>query len=265
VAFETENVDRLILNGALGFDEPSLDFLRDMPVRELEIRDARFDSQGLEPLYLLSETLAKLDLAVDTSISVDLAKLPRLTALSATWRQVKASIRYAVGLERLYMESYGEPDLTPLTMLRSLAELRMKDRPRIASLHGLSAMSSVRHLGIFVARNLADLTELRTRHDLMHLELEGCRKIPNISDIEACVGLQFLNLAECGDLPTVAPIRMLTRLDSLWLYGDTKVLDGDLTPVLALPRLEDFRMMSRRGYNPSVSEIERQILERKAQ
>jgi hypothetical protein len=263
-AFECENVDRLILNTTLGFDEPSLDFLTGLPVRELDIRDSRVNSEGLEPLYSLSETLVKVDLGISARAIVDLARLPRLTNLIATWRQVRASINHAVELESLFLDSYEEPDLTPLAMLRSLSSLGMTGRPRISSLLGLSTPTSMQHLSISVASKLTDLTELRTMRNLVTLQFEGCRRISSIADIEACVGVQFLNVGECGELPTIAPIRMLTSLDSLYLYGDTKVLDGDLTPILALPRLEDFRMMNRRHYKPSVSEIEERILARNA-
>ncbi len=38
----------------------------------------------------------------------------------------------------------------------------------------------------------------------------------------------------------------------MFLYESTKILDGDLSPLLDLPDLIDVRLMNRRHYNPPV-------------
>jgi hypothetical protein len=45
----------------------------------------------------------------------------------------------------------------------------------------------------------------------------------------------------------------------IWVYGTTKVLDNDLTPLVGLPKLRELRMKSRRSYRPSVKEVQRNI------
>jgi hypothetical protein len=175
------------------------------------------------------------------------------------WTQVSGSITSASNVETLYLVGYSRPDLTPLAALRSLAELTVKDRPQLRSLRGLSELPAIHSLSIAGARSLADLAELRGRRALRVLQLEGCRRIPGISDLEGCVGLTFLNLGDCGDIPTIAPIGGMTELEDLYLFESTRVLDGDLSPVLGLPRLRDFRMRDRRGYTPSVAAIHEQL------
>ena len=51
----------------------------------------------------------------------------------------------------------------------------------------------------------------------------------------------------------------LTELEELYLYGSTKILDHDLTPIAGLPRLRILAMMNRRGYSPTVDELKRRI------
>ena len=53
----------------------------------------------------------------------------------------------------------------------------------------------------------------------------------------------------------MAPLSSLKGLETLYLYGSTKVADGDLRPIAGLPRLNDFRMMNRNNYKPSVRDI----------
>ena len=49
-AFENGGASRLVLNYALGFNEPTLDFLRGLPIRQLVILDPRLTD--LEPIKL---------------------------------------------------------------------------------------------------------------------------------------------------------------------------------------------------------------------
>jgi hypothetical protein len=66
----------------------------------------------------------------------------------------------------------------------------------------------------------------------------------------------WLNLSECGDLPSLVPLRGLTSIEVLLMFGTTKIVDGDLTPIADLRRLRELRMQSRRHYRPSVAEIQ---------
>lgn len=181
--------------------------------------------------------------------------LPCLVELGAAWAQVSSTIASAGRLSTLYLEAYRPHDLSPLTSLAALKAITLKDRPRLRSLAGLAELSSLRKLGVFLAKDLADITELRARPELEELQLQSCRKIEQIDDVAACQNLRMLNLSECGDIATLRPISGLAELEDLALFGTTKIVDGDLTPIAGLPRLKQLRMQSRRSYRPSVEEI----------
>jgi hypothetical protein len=131
----------------------------------------------------------------------------------------------------------------------------MKDRPRLTSLQGLENFPSLTTLGIHLASFLSDFSALRTARSLRELQLESCRHLTTLDDLVNLQAVEYLNLGDCREIATAAPLSHLTNLDSLYLYGTTKFLDGDLTPLTALPHLKDLRLQSRRHYSPSVTEI----------
>lgn len=247
-------VDRLVLNYALGFDEPSLAFLEGLPLRELVVLDPRLSD--LEPIYSLASTLRSLRISTNPGSTVDLGRLPGLEELAAAWPQVSATIDTATDLRVAFLRSYQPTDLTPLAAMSRLVELVMKDRPRLRSLAGLSALPELRVLGIFLAKDLSDIEDLTGRSAIEDLALESCRKLTRLDALAGCSGLRRLNLSECGDLDSLGPLRGLTNLEHLSLYGSTTIADDDLSPLATLPRLRELRMQSRRSYRPSVKEIQ---------
>ncbi|HXH77107.1 hypothetical protein [Nocardioides sp.] len=251
---ESGEADRLVLNYGHGFNEPDLEFVRGLPVRQLVILDRRLRS--LAPLSALGDTLEMLSVVTDPALTIDLASFPNLTDLSCDWHQVRATVGTAPQLQRLSVGSYDQADLEPLAELTRLRRLVMMDRPRLRSLSGVQRFTDLRELSVPLANKLHDVSALRRLANLESLDLEGCRKLSTIDDLIECVELRQLNLCECGNLASLAPLRGLTALELLHIYGSTNITDGDLTPIAALPRLKELRMMSRRHYNPKVDEIE---------
>jgi hypothetical protein len=253
-AVQGGQVDRLVLNYALGFDEPSLAFLRGLPLRELVILDPRVSD--LEPIHSLGSTLQALHVTTNPALKVDLDRLTGLRVLSAAWPQVSATIEAVRGLQVAFLRDYQPADLTPLVALPELVELTMKDRPRLRSLAGLSALQGPRLLGVYMAKDLGDIEDLTGTSAIEDLALESCRKIERIDALANSASLRRLNLSECGDIESLAPIAGLTRLEDIRLFGSTKVLDDDLSPIAGLPLLKSLRMQSRRSYRPSAEEIQ---------
>ena len=253
-AFTSGRARRLVLNHALGFDETDLDFLDGLPVRELVLIDRRVSS--LAPVHELSSTLESVRLTTDPSLVLELDRLPLLRELSADWGQVSATIGSARGLHRVSLGRYSETDLSPLAGCPELGTITMKDRPRVRSLNGVETLPRLRRLALFGAGALDDLSGLAGRGALQELELEACPRIEALDDLVGCVGLTRLNLSDDGGLASLAPLAAMARLEVLRLFGTTTILDGDLTVLTRLPRLRDLRMRSRRGYEPSVTEVQ---------
>lgn len=252
----------LVLNYALGFRERDLSFLTGLPVQRLDLLD--WTVTDLSPIHSLADHIETLHVQSDPLATIEVERLPRLRTLSASWGQVQSSIRFAPQLERLFLLSYSETDFTPLAMLSSLASLVFKDYPRVRSLDGIEDMPWLAELGVHLAKNLEDISALQHSHSpvLEILQLSSCRKVADIGAVASCPSLRFFEFSDCGEIPTVAPLADLDRLEDLYLYGTTKIVDGDLGPIARLPRLQDLRIQNRRGYSPPVKEIEDAIARR---
>ena len=247
--------DGLILNYARGFREQPIDFIQGLPIRKLNLL-ARSVSD-LTPIYSLAATLQELLVQSDPRAVIDLEELPNLNTLAASWPQIRGSVKFASHIADLSVASFSERDLEDLSSLSSLTSLSMKERPRLHSLDGVEAFPWLAHLGVYWARPLKDITALQRAASpiLQSLQLPMCKNVTDVSPVSYCPSLQFFELSEGAEIPTVAPLSSLKGLETLYLYGSTKVADGDLRPIAGLPRLNDFRMMNRNNYKPSVRDI----------
>lgn len=262
-AFEAENVDRLVLNYALGFSEPSLKFLSRLTVRQLVVLD-RTGSLLPSPIYDLSPSLQRLEFLVPGSAAeLDLARLSSLTSLSvSSWNQIKKSVRYSKGLTDLYVGGYKPTTIEPLAHLAALESLVLKDVPGVESLTGLEGLTRLRQLSVPGTRKLRDVSAIKFLIKLEELNFESCRGIAKINAVEGCHSLQSLNIANCGHVESLRPLAGLSRLRELYMWGSTVIDDGDLTPLMSLPELTQFRSMSRRTYKPSVEAVQELIASR---
>jgi hypothetical protein len=257
-AFYASDADGLIANYARGFSGHDLEFVRELPLRRLHVLARSI--RDLSPVYDLAGTLEEFRVQSAPMTPVDRAALPKLRALACTWPQVVDTIEETTTLEYLAAGEYSAMDLTPLAHLTSLRGLLLKDRPSLRSLDGVESMPWVASLGIFLAP-LEDTTALSRLKSpvLTELRLGACRRINSLNDMSSLVGLRFLDVSEGGDIDSLRPISDLKRLERLYLYDTTRIVDGDLTPLLGLPRLADLRMMNRRHYKPSMPEVKRHL------
>lgn len=246
--------DGLVLNYALGFRGRDLACVRGLPLRRLSVLARTITD--VDPIYTLGATLQSLWVQLGSSVQLDLGRLPQLRVLSGEWRQLCGSVSALAHLQQLHTLGYADDDLTPLAGNPALEVLAFRDRPALRSLRGVDDLPALRVLGVFGAHRLDDLAELAGGPTgLTDLELEGCRGISDLGPVGTRTQLRFLNASECGDVASLAPLGRLAELRRLYLYGSTKVLDGDLEPLTGLPHLEELRMQSRRHYRPPLATV----------
>jgi len=248
--------DGLMLNYALGFQEPNLDFLRNWPIKRLVILDRSISD--LSPISRTAATLTELSIETAPSATIDLGELRLLSDLAAGWRQVRQSIGCLDRLTRLFLLGFDEDDLTVFAANGGLQQIRMKDRPKIKSLKGFKDLRKLKSLEIHLASRPNDISDLRgVRNDsLQTLALETCRGITTTDELTDLKGLRSLNLSECGDLASIKPLVTLQNLEELHVHGTTKILDNDPSPLLSLPRLRTLRIQPRRSYTPSTAQVQ---------
>ncbi|MFE4194564.1 hypothetical protein ACFRJ9_01760 [Paenarthrobacter sp. NPDC056912] len=254
-----------MLNFAHGFVGPSLDFLRPWPLAELHVLLPPM--KDLSPIRRLRESLKGLQLEIFPTGegAIDIEGFLRLEELAISWTMIQEQVSSITTIEHLYLDRYSSQDLVPLAPLVSLRNLQMKGGPKLESLHGLRAFSRLVRLAVHGASLLADDSALQgspAATTLTELQLESCRKLSNIENVSLALNLEILNMGDCGDIESLSPLRRMRNLQSLSLYESTRIVDGDLSPVLDLPKLTDFRIASRRNYNPSVTDIQRLLKDR---
>lgn len=257
-AFLASGADGLVINYARGFQGHDLEFLRGLPLRRVNVL-ARTISD-LKPVESLADQLVELRLQTGHRSRIDLGLFSQLRALSCNWAQVAETIADCSSIEDLYLGEYDPEDLQPLTHLPNLRSLRMKDRPAIRRLDGFEALPKLSSLEIHLAP-LDDLHALaETRSPVLHrLALGSCRAITELGPLQGLSSLRELDISESGSIESLQPLRSLAALEQLYLYGSTRVTDGDLTPLLGLTRLVDLRMMNRRHYAPSVRAVKESL------
>lgn len=264
----TDQIDRLLadgradgldLNYAKGFKDTDLGVLQAWPLKRLAVLARTI--KDLSPVLRLADTLESLSVQTSPKALIDIAQLPSLTALAAEWSQIRSSVSEAPRLRDLMVRAYDEPDLTPLRWNTALARLRFKERPRIRHLAGVDVFQSLEHLAVYLAP-LQDLEALGVEVPaLRELQVESC-PVRDLSPLAIQRRLTFLNASDCGDLVSLRPLGELSDLSTLWLFGTTRVVDDDLSPLSELPRLRELRMRSRRSYSPSVEAIQALCAER---
>ncbi|WP_144765939.1 hypothetical protein [Curtobacterium sp. 9128] len=169
---------------------------------------------------------------------------------------MKESAVATTQLRSLYVGNYREADLRPLTGHTELRSLRLKDRPALRSLAGAEAFERLQHLEVVGASRLEDfrsLSELAV--GLESLWIESCRRLDQIDFVRRLTALVRLAIADCGRIESLHPLAGLAHLREVILWESTHVADGDLSPLLDLPQLEEFRLRSRPLYTPSVREV----------
>jgi hypothetical protein len=249
------SVSGLDLNYAKGFKDTDLEFIEAWPITRLSVL-ARTMS-NIEPIYRLP-SLGTVKLTAGSKAVLDVRRIPSLKSLSAEWGSVRESLSERPEIEDLYLGGYGEADLRSLRWNVALRRLRLKDRPRLQSLDGVEVLSSLEQLGVWSAplEGIGALREL-SGNCLSELQLESCR-IRDIKPLCSLSGLRFLNLSDNGDVPSIRNLAGLTGLEVLWLFGTTRVVDGDLSVLARLP-MRELRMKSRKGYDPTVEDLHRMI------
>src|SRR3954452_21805600 len=157
-------------------------------------------------------------------------------------------------LRGLITWEFGESDLRSIRDHASLQRLTIKDAPRLTCLSDIDDLPDLLQLRIHAAPRLEDIDDLGgVAGSLEELWLEGCRSLRSVEAVEALTKLRVLNIGDCGSIATLAPLAALARIEVVEAWGSTEVLDGDLSPLVALPALRELRMRDRRGYRPRLA------------
>jgi len=241
------------LNYAKGWSGKDLRFLRDLPELEaFEIIDWTTDDIGA-----VNELLELRRLEVSTYCKTELRfnEFPALEECALEWRPKASSIFEHQGIKRLFMNKYPGRDLTNLSQMTSLESLRLASPARLVRLRGVESLRKLTRLELSYATRLTSLAGVEKLTRLVALEINTCRKVQEITPVAGLRQLKELAVNNCGDIETIQPVMGLKDLESFLFWESTNVVDGDLSPLLGLPKLESVAFAERRHYSHTRNDL----------
>ena len=246
--------DVLVLNYALGFSETSLDFLDSrwqisrLDVLAREITD-------LTPIGRLNRSLRKLSIQASSGATLDLSEFGRLESVGAEWAVIGESIRHAHSLTEVLTFRYPDANLRGFKDLFTLQALTVKQAPFARTLEGVETLPALESLGVYGAKRLTNIADLRGMDAVRDLQFEDAPAISDVAIVNSLYRLRCLGVSNCGGLESLSPLRSCVDLEVLYAWGSTLVEDGDLSPLETLPVLREVRMRDRPMYNPRVRSL----------
>lgn len=123
--------------------------------------------------------LEHLSIYTKDKIEINYSNFPFLESTSITWRNNAKSLFDCVNLERLFIGSYNEKDLSRFQYLVNLKYLRI-NTGSIKSLNGIEKLKSIETLLLSQPTKLEDLSGIELLPNLNQIQINNCRNIKNI-------------------------------------------------------------------------------------
>jgi hypothetical protein len=224
-----------------------LSFLADFPnLRYLEVIDQK--RVNTRPIDGLSN-LRGLRLE-SPGTGIDFSYFPELEVFVGDWHSDNSNVRRCEELRQLRVWQF-KPKSLDLSDLANITRLEWLDLTQtgIVSLAGLETLPDLRYCQISYAPKLESLAALTSDGiELRELSIEKSKKIVSYEPIAALRSLRRLKLSDCASMPDLKWTKGLDQLD-FFSFVETNVEDGDLWPLLQLPKLRYVGTSDKKHYN----------------
>jgi protein phosphatase 1 regulatory subunit 7 len=181
---------------------------------------------------------------------VDFACFPELEVFVGDWHVDNRNLERCCELRQLrawhfHARSHDLSDLANIVRLEWLALVQTN----ITSLSGLETLEDLRYFEVAYAPRLASLEALAAgRIGIRELDLQKAKKIGSYRPIASINHLRRLRITGCAPMPNLKWSAGLNQLD-FFSFVDTNVEDGDLSPLLKLPKLQYVGTLDKKHYN----------------
>lgn len=229
-------ITELECNHVNGCKLESYDFLSEIPFLT-GLRIVNQDPKDFSPLSQLGGLRSLEITLVPSPRNFPFARLAKLERLTLEWFAGAEKLFTANSLKHLSIERYpGRQGSEPFRALEGLENLILANGG-IEEIESFRVLRSLQRLQLVNLRQLRSLKGIENLDTLRCLCLDGSKGIGSIEEVRGLVNLQLLWLVDCGKIESLDPVRGLKKLKSLLFGGSTNIVDGDLTPLLALPDL----------------------------
>ena len=248
------NIIEIELNNAKGWKGSDISFLQNIPnLISLQVID--WQIKDVSPIHHLHK-LNTLDINTMCGSTIDFSNFPELENVCLEWREKGKSIFQCKSLNKIFLNNYSGKSLNEFGNLASLTSLSLKS-PKLIELGNTSKLVGLKFLGIYNVKKLSSLQGLECLTNLESLEIVHCRLISDIKPLESLAKLKRLQFCDNGDIESLRPIFGLNNIEELYFYESTNVLDGNISPLKALPNLRRISFQDRKHYNCRRAEFKR--------
>lgn len=244
--FNKKQVAELELNWAKGWSGDALLFLEALKeLKAFSLIDWKIKS--ILPIHHLRE-LRNLKVSTYCKTPIDFSSFPYLEKCSLEWRKSSDSLFKCHKLKDLYLNSYKGKDTDSFSQLENLETLIIANSP-IKSLKGLANLKKIRILNLANLRMLTSLAGIEGLAELEELRVDTCRKITSIEEVRRLYKLRIFHFNNNGPVKTLTPLVCLKRLEAVLFYETTNVLDGNISFLKTIPKLNDISFQNRAHYS----------------
>ncbi|WP_411359654.1 leucine-rich repeat domain-containing protein [Pseudidiomarina salilacus] len=241
-----EKVDLLYLNYSLGWEGEDLSFLGELPnLRCIKIIAGKV--RGLRNIENLTD-LQYLSISATCREEMDFTKLHSLQYCFLEWWMGAASILDCADLDYLYLNSLKGIELNRLESLKKVRTLTIGNST-IDNLSWIKSLPSLEKLELINCPRIKDFDSLASSKRLTWLALNGCKGLLTIDFVVELERLEIFVFSDCGEISTIAPLASVRSLKAVSFSGSTVIKDGDLSPLLSLPKLAMLSFTRRRHYS----------------
>lgn len=241
-----EGVQELELNDGKGWRGENVDFLQFIPnLRSLILIDFRIKSIGA--IHFLNRLL-KLKISTYSKTPVNFNVFPNLVECSFEWIKGSDSLFDVLSLKKLFINNYDKKNSYCFSKLINLEELSILNSP-IENLQELSFLKSLKTLRLGNLKKITSLQGLQYLTELEELEIQRCKGIFTISEILRLSKLRRLLLIDLGDIANIKGLEYLTELQEFLFYESTNIVDGDLSSITKLTKLNNISYQNRKHYS----------------
>jgi protein phosphatase 1 regulatory subunit 7 len=194
---------------------------------------------------------------------IDFAWFPELEVFSGDWHQDNCNLARARELRRLHVWQFKprSRDLDDVAGVPRLEALHLV-QTTVESLAGIETLEDLRYLEMAYAPKLASLNALaRPGVEVRELAIEKAKAIADYAPVAAIKRLRRLRLSSCAAMPDLKWTAGMDDLD-FFSFVETDVADGDLSPLLNLPKLRYAGTMDKRHYNYRFKDLNELLAQR---
>ncbi|MGE0408589.1 MAG: hypothetical protein AB7P23_04910, partial [Amphiplicatus sp.] len=137
--------------------------------------------------------------------------------------------------------------------LRNLNRLRIQSR-KLEKLDGIELTPDLSDVSFVGCPKLSDISAIRRLNGLRNAMFFACKQVNDLAPFDGMEMLERLHLENGIEVASVHPLSACKHLRELYLIG-MKVADGDLSPLLALPKLEKVAIAKKKNHSHSMQEI----------